>query len=114
MPKGEKLADYNKKRSIDMVDKFIDRFVKGFEVQAFAVTRETTYIGKKAIAERLGCSLATVDRLIRDGLLFVFVRYIRTRRALCSNETLIRLSFLAWCEGFQDAKRKTSTNTSEN
>ena len=91
----------------DIIDKVFDRIVKGPEYQdvtmsdILTVASERTYIGLKAIADRLGCSQYTVKQLLDNETLLWYPIYKHSRsgwtRRTATNETLVRLTFLAWC-----------------
>lgn len=93
-------------KHVDIIDKLIDSFVKRMEIQGFMVSQELTYIGQKAIAKRLGVSKRTVARLLADEKLLHYKVYVGTRASIRTNETMIRMTFLAWHQACMDLRRK--------
>jgi len=75
----------------------------------FMVSKEVTYIGHKAIRARLGISASSLDRLIRDKKLLYYVVYAGARRSVRTNETMIRMTFLAWWQAALDIRRNSHT-----
>lgn len=82
----------------DIIDKVFDRIVKGEGMQGFFPYKEVTYVSIPEIAERLGCSQSTIDRMIRKKILMVYPKIRGRRTYVATNETLLRMTFHAWCQ----------------
>ena len=97
----------DRQKEIDICDKLLDRIGKSLEMGGFFVSREITYYGARQIADRLGCSLRTVWRLVQTKKLLYYYIYRGRARVLMTNETMIRLTLLAW----HDASASLSANS---
>ncbi len=90
----------------DKFDKLIDTFVKGLEHRGLSVSnyptvevKEKSYTGYAAIGRRLGIASDTARKLINSNLLYVYPVIGTYKRVMPrTNETLIRMSMVAWCE----------------
>lgn len=92
------IRDMRDRLTCDEIDKIVDALLNRLNFSVVSVSRELTYVSMPVIADRLGCSVKTVERLWKRGLLRCFYRYRGRRRYLCTNETLIRESMVAWTD----------------
>jgi len=93
----------------DIIDNFIDTFVKRLENVDINVYTEMTFVSIPEIAKRLNCSVSTVKRMVERGLLLVYYKYRGRRRYVATNETLLRLSFRAWCQAYQNERQSPTS-----